>query len=388
MDSREGLTPDAASVAEAEEPPCPDCSAPPSLLPAIRTFLLGDVELKRCARCGCRYPLGPAQGGALSRCTVCGLPCVAVLQSAGEAPRCDACRGEGETTSRPGTPLAEATEHEIRSALESRWRFLDSPSSSVYFDKVLRALARRMEGAPASCRVAIFDDKALRTLALPSGTLLLSQGTMDELDDEAQLAFVLAHDLAHVAAGDAASATLRLGMGAMAREDLAHQNEAWGDASEDLVRLGHGRAREVVADERALDVVLGAGYDPGSVVRYLQHLELLEDRGDARVAELALAHPPPRDRLMRLERQLSVRATSGAGGRVNREVFRRAAGRHAETVEETALSGLLLRDGDRGKREGDAEVGGSPGGVPRWLYALILAALAALVLALAGLFRP
>jgi predicted Zn-dependent protease len=238
----------------------------------------------------------------------------------------------------PDAGLAGATEREVQLALESRWRFLTSRPSAVYLNKVLRQLVKRFNGAKGSPRVVLFEDAALRTLALPSGMILLSQGTLDELEDEAQLAFVLAHDLAHAFSGDAAARLVRLGFHAVAHEAEAQEEAAWADAAEDLVRLGYGRERERRADAQAFEAVLALGYDPRSVVHYLQHLESLGEREDPKVADLFLAHPPARDRLRRLEETLARHVESKPTRRVNREVFRRAAGRHASSVETAALS--------------------------------------------------
>ena len=73
---------------------------------------------------------------------------------------------------------------------------------------------------------------------------------------------------------------------------------------------------------------------------------------------------------------------AGSAGRVNREVFRRAAGRHAETAEETVLSGLGRRDQERGDESGER----TAGRLSRWAWALLLAGLAAALLLLASWF--
>jgi predicted Zn-dependent protease len=251
----------------------------------------------------------------------------------------------------PDAGLAGATEREVQLALESRWRFLTSRPSAVYLNKILRQVVKRFNGTKGSPRVVLFEDAALRTLALPSGMILLSQGTLDELEDEAQLAFVLAHDLAHAFSGDAAARLVRLGFHAVAHEGEAQEEAAWADAAEDLVRLGYGRERERRADARAFEAVLALGYDPRSVVHYLQHLESLGERGDPKVADLFLAHPPARDRLRRLEETLARHVESKPTRRVNREVFRRAAGRHASSVETAALSDFTAQ------RDTEAETG-------------------------------
>jgi predicted Zn-dependent protease len=275
----------------------------------------------------------------------------------------------------PDATLAAATEREVRLALEPRWRFLTSRSATIYLNKVLRQVAKKADGAPDDARVILFEDPALRTLALPSGTILISQGTLDELEDEAQLAFLLAHELVHASSGQAAARLVRLGFQAVAHEGETQDETGWADAAEDVVRLGHGEQREHEADARALDTILALDYDPRSVVHYLQNVEQLVEQGDERVAELALSHPPAGARLRRIERLLHERVDTGGPRQVNREVFRRAARDHAETSESVSLRALSPSS----KNEADSSF------LDRWIARLPWIGIAAFLLLLLAL---
>ncbi len=166
----------------------------------------------------------------------------------------------------------------------------------------------------------------MRTLALPSGTILISLGTIADLEDEAELAFIIGHELAHAASGDAAVRLVRLGFLAVSREGAARDPAAWAGAAFDLVKLGYGRRRERDADARSMEAMLATGYDPGAALRYLRRLESSLVRREPGVRELSLAHPPPHYRIRRLEKMLFGRVGSGNGRVLNREVFQRALG--------------------------------------------------------------
>jgi hypothetical protein len=103
----------------------------------------------------------------------------------------------------------------------------------------------------------------------------------------------------------------------------------WSDAAVDLVRLGYGRKRERDADARALSALLSLEYEPQSAIRYLERLHGAAERSDPSVAEAIVSHAAPRDRTRRIERALYGRVTGLEVARVNRDVFRRAAGRAA-----------------------------------------------------------
>jgi predicted Zn-dependent protease len=248
----------------------------------------------------------------------------------------------------PDEAVAAATEREVRLALEPRWRFVTSRSSSHYLNRLVRQLAGRIRGAPAASRVVLFEEDALQTLALPSGLILVSTGMLASLDDEAQLAFVLGHELAHAASGEAAVRLVRLGFHALVRGKSSQGADLWAEAAIDLVRLGYGRRRERDADARSMNAMLALGYDPGAAIRHLRRLEDLEGSGRPGTEELSLAHPSPGYRIRKLEKMLFGRVEGAEGRLVNREVFQRALGRPAGTGDLVRLESLR----DSSEREG------------------------------------
>jgi predicted Zn-dependent protease len=258
-------------------------------------------------------------------CESCGLPFLAeTLLPHGEN-RCGACSAGLTPPDLPDRAVAAAAENEVRAALASRWRFVTSATAQSYLDRIARQLASRIPGAPSAPRVVLVEAAEHRALALPSGTLIVSTGLLSFLEDEAELAFVLGHEIAHAASGEAAVRLVRLGFEATARERSATDGLCWSDAAVDLVRLGYGRKRERSADACALAALLELDYEPQSAARYLQRLEASIARGDEVVAETAVAHPTPADRARRIERALYARVTGATvAPRVNREVFRRA----------------------------------------------------------------
>ncbi len=378
MASRAEVRPGSAENAASKAAPpasCPRCGEPAAAVPAVPAASLGGLLVRRCLRCGTRS----AQGHAVFSCESCGLPFAADPLLPRSDHRCEDCRDGHVPADLPDPALASATEAEVLGALGDLWRFVASERTSAYLDRIARHVATRVEGAPR-VHVRITDDARLRTLALPSGTLLVSRGTVAGLEDEAELAFVLGHEVAHAASGDAAVRLVRLGFHAVAHGRERASRASWGEAVLDLLRLGYGKGRERDADARAFEAVLALGYDPASVFRYLGRLHDRIAAGDAEVADLAASHPPPRNRMQHLERAYYGRVQSTRPPQVNREVFRRAAGAEA-------LRGLMA---ERGPGAGFSRSGAETGALAprrgrRWLLwgaaaAAVLAAL--LVLAL------
>lgn len=326
---------------------CPRCGDGRSRLPKVLASAFGSSPIVRCVRCGTRSTSGEGAVRLLFTCESCGLPFLSAELLPHAEQRCADCASGRPPADLPDPAVAAATETEVRAALARRWLFVSSPSVSGYLDRITRQVAERVEGANVASHVILVDERSQKTLALPSGTLLVSLGMLEFLEDEAELVFVLGHELAHAASGDAAVRLTRLGFQAAVR-DRDQSGDAWAEAAEDLVRLGYGRHRERDADARALEAVFALRYDPESVLRYLRRLQSRIAQEEAEVAEIAVAHPHPADRIRRVERAIYGRVHDECVLRVNRELFRRAAGRQALSGQLSPLK--LVKAEDRSPR--------------------------------------
>ena len=304
--------------------PCPRCGESAAPLAPVAPLCLDRASVVRCHRCGIRHVRGPGEPRFVFTCDRCGLPFVADALLPHQDHRCSPCRQGEPVADLPSPAESAATEAEVLDGIGARWRFVSSPGPATYVGHLVSCIAGRMDPKLASCRVVFLDDPSVKTLALPAGTLLVSRGAIAAVEDEAELVFLLAHEVAHAATGDAAVLLGRMGFRATARHGAREDGRGWADAASDLVVLGYGRRRERDADARAVEVMLALGYDPQSALRFLSRVDTNVRAGDASLAAYAASHPPPSDRMRRVERAMYGRVATGAG-KVNREVFRRVA---------------------------------------------------------------
>jgi hypothetical protein len=316
---------DATSVSSpAASGSCPCCDEPWGGMPHAQTRAFPEIALRRCLRCGGRFAAESGQPRLLVSCVTCSFPFLSENRENPTGQRCEDCHAGRVPVDLPDEQLIPATEQEVRDALDEVWEFAHSPTLAAYLNRVARVVASKIKGAPATPQVALLDDASVRTLALPSGLLILSIGALASVEDEAELAFLLAHELVHSARGDAALRMVRQGLINIARRQDA-DSDVWRSAVDDMLALGYGRTREFEADDQAFGALLELGFDPDSVLRLLVRLDARVSDADAHIRTFFLSHPTPSQRHRRFQDRLGG-LVEPPGARVNREVFRRAAG--------------------------------------------------------------
>lgn len=324
VDSAKGLIGASHSDSPPEAPGCPTCGSPWGAGEPLYAAWLEPHAARRCAQCGARWA-GSRPPQPLRDCARCGAP---FLEDS-DPTLCGVCRGTGLDAAGPESDLVRATESEVLQALGAAWSFVRATKTADYLDRVCRDVARTIDGAPEDSRVVLVDEDRWRVIGLPSGVVLLSRGMLGAIADEAELAFVLGREVAHVACGAAGTGLVRAGLRAISGGRRDERAASWVGAVEELSRFGRGDEREHAADRVALDALVTLGYDPDAPCRLLGRLRQHVAAGAPETAEPALALPPVEVRVREMQRHLERRIDRAAAVRVNRDVFRRAAGRSA-----------------------------------------------------------
>lgn len=227
--------------------------------------------------------------------------------------------------------MSAAVEREWLHGLSEDWQFVSSDAARRYLERLRRMAVAVAPQLPSRGRVLLVREPSLRSLSLPAGSVCLSTGLMDSVLDEAELLFVLAHELAHSASNAWPRHALR---GLASSGDASERRRRWLSCAEDLIRLGHGDRQEFAADRLALEVARVLGYDSGAPLRWLRRIERRMFAGDRDLAEFALAHPSPNARANRIESERNLQLTSdGPAAVCNRAIFRRVLGHSAIRTE-------------------------------------------------------
>lgn len=172
-------------------------------------------------------------------------------------------------------------------AIEDSAAMWDDPLLDAYLAGLVQRLVTYAPPRPYPYRIRVIETPILNAFAVGGGFLYVHSGLLARLENEAQLAFVLGHEIAHVAErhlperieksagiGLLAQAGAVAAGGAMANELFRRSYETAITAAV----MGYSRETEEEADEEGLDYLARAGWDPREAARFFEIL--LEDKGD------------------------------------------------------------------------------------------------------------
>jgi predicted Zn-dependent protease len=166
----------------------------------------------------------------------------------------------------------------------------------------------------------VLDSPIINAMALPGGYIYVTRGMLAHLNNEDQLASVLAHEIGHVAARHAARQTWQqqLGQGLLLGGVLLGQG--LGLPAQDILNLGsmaaqliflrYSREDELEADKLGVEYSSAAGYDPREAVGLFETLDRIQEKEGQGMPSFLATHPDPGDRIRRI-RELTARMPRG-----------------------------------------------------------------------------
>jgi len=192
-----------------------------------------------------------------------------------------------------------------------------------YVNRVGMWLASNTSKPDLDWKFGVIDSHAVNAFAAPGGFIFITHGMLSQMNSEAELAAVLAHEIIHVlkqhhleaiksgALRGALTETLFLSVETYQANTNADQKDreyrAWAKqitgAAQDLYSKGLDRGDEFEADQLGIRLLAKSGYDPFAFVTNLQVLESLDPK-DSALALMYKTHPTPEERLSAIGNQL------------------------------------------------------------------------------------
>jgi beta-barrel assembly-enhancing protease len=197
-----------------------------------------------------------------------------------------------------------------------------------YVQSVGRRLAARARGGRYPYSFSVADRKEINAFALPGGPVWIHRGAIAAAANEAQLAGILAHEIAHISERHAASqittslvANGLLGLlGALLGNDGgARTAQAAAQVLAGGYMLKFSRDDEREADRVGARIMRQAGWDAREMIAFMDLLRRQQGRDPGSVAVFLSSHPAPGERATRLRAELG----KASGGRRDSAEFRR-----------------------------------------------------------------
>jgi len=171
----------------------------------------------------------------------------------------------------------------------------------------------------------LLESDVINAFALPGGKVYITRGLAEQLEDEAQLAGILGHEIGHVTAEHADKrVTSQLGLELLAAgvglAASGAESQLIRDAVPVLVGVGgqgfllkFGREEELEADELGMRYMSRAGYDPAAQMDVMRILA--EASQGPRQPELLSTHPHPETRIDAIQKKLNGKYAGFTGQR-------------------------------------------------------------------------
>lgn len=167
----------------------------------------------------------------------------------------------------------------IAIAATNRWPLYDNPALSKYVTMVGLTLADRTSNPSGNWVFGILDTPDLAAYSGPNGYIMITRGAIAAMQDESELAGVLAHEMSHVLNRDGFHAVRDAKIkeaGFQTMNAMQQHTAAVGQVADLLVNQmltgTWNQAQETAADAGSVKLLQAAGYDPTGLARFLKRL--------------------------------------------------------------------------------------------------------------------
>src|SRR5262245_19228414 len=205
--------------------------------------------------------------------------------------------------------MSGSTEKEVRlgrelaAEVDRQAKFIDDPMITEYVNRVGQNIVLHSD-AKLPFTIKVIDSDEVNAFALPGGFFYVNKGLLLAADNEAELAGVMAHEIAHVAARHAVEnntkATLLeyLALGGSiflgGWPGVIYQNTAGLGLLRAFMKFSRGAEEE--ADRLGVQYMYAAGYDPTAMATMFEKLEAKNKKKPGVIARAFASHPAPPER--------------------------------------------------------------------------------------------
>jgi len=211
-------------------------------------------------------------------------------------------RGIGGTVSQQSLERDRRIGASMAREIEAQTKLIADPPLVAYVNRLSQKIADHSD-MPMPFTVKVIESDEINAFVLPGGYLYVNSGLIMSTDSEAELASILAHEIAHLAARHGAQLQRRRRIWRL----IAHCSGPAGFAAEIagfLSSMKSTRDAEREADLLGLEYQYAAGYDPQASVQFFEKLQVGEKEKQNFIARALTTHPTTEERIQRAEKEI------------------------------------------------------------------------------------
>jgi predicted Zn-dependent protease len=199
---------------------------------------------------------------------------------------------------------------QVAQEVERQARIIDDPVIAEYVNRVGQNLVRNSD-TKVPVTIKVLDSEDVNAMALPGGFFFVNSGLILKAESESELAGVMAHEIAHIAARHGTRQATRGQLVNFATIPLIFMGGWTGygirQATSILVPLGFlsfSRGFESEADMLGLQYLYKAGYDPTAFVDFFEKIQSDEKKKPGTMAKVFSSHPLTDDRIKTAQKNI------------------------------------------------------------------------------------
>jgi predicted Zn-dependent protease len=196
--------------------------------------------------------------------------------------------------------------------VERQAKVVDDPIVAEYVNRVGQNLVRNSD-AKVPFTIKVLDTEEVNAFALPGGFFFVNSGLILKADSEAELAGVMAHEIAHVALRHGTKQATRGDIAQIATIPLIFMGGWAGygirQAASILIPVGFlqfSQSMEKDADYYGLQYMYKAGYDPTAFVDFFEKIETLEKKKPGTLSKVFSTHPMTDNRIKLAQNEIQT----------------------------------------------------------------------------------
>jgi predicted Zn-dependent protease len=212
--------------------------------------------------------------------------------------------------------------------VDSTSKLIKDPVVTEYVNRVGQNLVRNSD-SKVPFTIKVIDSDAINAFALPGGFFYVNSGLILAADNESELAGVMAHEIAHVAACHIAREQTRGTLAQLATIPLIIMTPGLGGlAAQEAAGLAlpvaflkFSRGFEAEADYLGVQYMYKSGYDPQSFTAFFEKIEAQEKKKPGTLSRAFDSHPQTPDRVEKSQEEIEKLLPAQASYKVDTSEF-------------------------------------------------------------------